>query len=253
MIGPAYRWPMDDLRVGAIVRAVRRRRGLRQADVARLAGVAQSTVSEIERGRLEPLCLRTIRNVCSALEMAAAGSCLAGSHFVRSWIRAMPRWWKRSAGWRRSAGDRAEHVQRLRGGSVDILAGGRGGLLIVESRPRTTRRTCYSPYCTGRLSCSGRSFGRATARRDPGRGVVMVEGGSAHALACHRATFAALPQRTVEVGAGSQPGPAGCAVLVCAPSAWRCCATGGGSRVEARKPGSGDTGAGERRSGARGV
>jgi transcriptional regulator with XRE-family HTH domain len=60
---------MDDLKVGAVVRAVRRRRNLRQRDVAALAGVSQWAVSMVERGQLDRLPVRTIRRIASALEI----------------------------------------------------------------------------------------------------------------------------------------------------------------------------------------
>jgi transcriptional regulator with XRE-family HTH domain len=63
---------MDDLKVGAVARQVRRRRGLRQSDVAALAGVGQWAVSTVERGRLDRLPLRTIRAVAAALEVRLA-------------------------------------------------------------------------------------------------------------------------------------------------------------------------------------
>jgi transcriptional regulator with XRE-family HTH domain len=63
---------VDDLRVGSVVRAVRRRRGLRQADVARLAGVAQSSVSRLERGHLERVGLPTARKTAAALQISLA-------------------------------------------------------------------------------------------------------------------------------------------------------------------------------------
>lgn len=56
---------MDDLRLGSIVRAVRYRRGLRQSDLARLAGVSQQTVSDLERGQIDSL--RVIRKIAGAL------------------------------------------------------------------------------------------------------------------------------------------------------------------------------------------
>jgi transcriptional regulator with XRE-family HTH domain len=59
---------MDDQRVGAALRAIRRRRGLRQLDVARLAGVDQTTISRIERGRLDSLAVRTLRAVFAVLD-----------------------------------------------------------------------------------------------------------------------------------------------------------------------------------------
>ena len=60
---------MDDLKIGTVVRAVRRRRGLRQRDVAVLAGVSQWAVSIVERGQLDRLPVRTIRKIASALEI----------------------------------------------------------------------------------------------------------------------------------------------------------------------------------------
>ena len=60
---------MDDIKVGEVVRTVRRRRGLRQRDVAAAAGVSQWSVSAVERGQLEQLTLCAIRRVCSALEI----------------------------------------------------------------------------------------------------------------------------------------------------------------------------------------
>jgi transcriptional regulator with XRE-family HTH domain len=63
---------MDDGRVGKAVRAVRRRRGLRQEDVAARAGVHQTTVSKLERGRLDMLTIHTIRSMASVLDVSVA-------------------------------------------------------------------------------------------------------------------------------------------------------------------------------------
>jgi transcriptional regulator with XRE-family HTH domain len=60
---------MDDQRVGAVFRAVRMRRGLRQADLARLAGVSHQTISRVEHGHLDALSLRLLRAVARALEI----------------------------------------------------------------------------------------------------------------------------------------------------------------------------------------
>ena len=60
---------MDDLRLGAIVRAVRKRRDLSQTDLASLSGVGHSTVSLVERGHCETLSLRTIRRIAAALDV----------------------------------------------------------------------------------------------------------------------------------------------------------------------------------------
>lgn len=59
---------MDDLRVGRSLRALRRRRNLRQRDLAVSSGLAQSTISLIERGHLETLSIRTLRRVFAGLD-----------------------------------------------------------------------------------------------------------------------------------------------------------------------------------------
>jgi transcriptional regulator with XRE-family HTH domain len=58
---------MQDVVVGSVVRAVRRRLALRQCDVAERAGVSQQTVSVIELGRLDEVDLATLRRVCAVL------------------------------------------------------------------------------------------------------------------------------------------------------------------------------------------
>jgi transcriptional regulator with XRE-family HTH domain len=60
---------MTDVIVGLIFRAVRRRKGWRQIDVARRAGVSQQLVSLIEHGHLEQVSLGTLRSVARALEI----------------------------------------------------------------------------------------------------------------------------------------------------------------------------------------
>jgi transcriptional regulator with XRE-family HTH domain len=59
---------VDDQRAGAALRALRRRRRLRQLDIAVRAGVAQSTVSRAERGYLDRLSLHTLRSMFAAVE-----------------------------------------------------------------------------------------------------------------------------------------------------------------------------------------
>lgn len=60
---------MQDLHLGARVRAVRVRLRLRQRDVAARAAVSDATVSRIERGHLDTLSLRTLRAVADVLEI----------------------------------------------------------------------------------------------------------------------------------------------------------------------------------------
>ena len=58
---------MDDLRLGTICRALRRRLGWRQSDLAERAGVSQDQISRLERGDLGGMPFRTIRAVFAAL------------------------------------------------------------------------------------------------------------------------------------------------------------------------------------------
>jgi len=60
---------MDAQRLGAVLRVVRLRRGLRQRDLGRLAGVSDQTVSRIERGHLASLTFGTVEAVARALEV----------------------------------------------------------------------------------------------------------------------------------------------------------------------------------------
>jgi transcriptional regulator with XRE-family HTH domain len=59
---------MDDQRLGALLRVLRRKRGLRQVDVAALAGVSDCTVSRAERGHIESLSVSAIRRLARVLE-----------------------------------------------------------------------------------------------------------------------------------------------------------------------------------------
>lgn len=60
---------VDDMRVGAAVRAVRVRRRLTQANLAAIARVSQPTVSRVERGHPGQLSLDAIRAIGAALEI----------------------------------------------------------------------------------------------------------------------------------------------------------------------------------------
>lgn len=60
---------MEDLRVGAMIRAARLKRRWRQADVAERAAVSQIVVSRVERGQLPDMTLRVLRQVAAALEI----------------------------------------------------------------------------------------------------------------------------------------------------------------------------------------
>ena len=60
---------VDDIRLGAAIRAVRVRRKLRQCDLACAAGVSDSTISLVERGHGRKLSLDTIRRIGAAIDV----------------------------------------------------------------------------------------------------------------------------------------------------------------------------------------
>jgi transcriptional regulator with XRE-family HTH domain len=60
--------PMDDVRVGRILRALRRRRGWTQKELGRRAKVSQQAISLIERGHGGRLAVETVRRVFAALD-----------------------------------------------------------------------------------------------------------------------------------------------------------------------------------------
>jgi len=62
---------VNDQRFGAAIRELRRRRRWRQSDLAELAGVPQSTVSEIERGHVAEQQVGTVRRICAPLDARA--------------------------------------------------------------------------------------------------------------------------------------------------------------------------------------
>ncbi|HET9456773.1 MAG TPA: helix-turn-helix domain-containing protein [Candidatus Limnocylindrales bacterium] len=59
---------MDDIRIGRILRVLRRRLGLTQAQLAVRAGVSQQLISLIERGHGSTLSSRTLRRVFAAVD-----------------------------------------------------------------------------------------------------------------------------------------------------------------------------------------
>jgi transcriptional regulator with XRE-family HTH domain len=130
---------MDSLRLGAVVRAVRLRKGWRQADVAAAAHVSTATVSRVERGSFEPISVGTLLRVAASLEIRIdwqprwRGGEL--DRMLNSGHAAMHEAAARElgrAGWRTAA----EATFAIYGerGAIDILAfhPPTGGLLVVE-------------------------------------------------------------------------------------------------------------------------
>jgi transcriptional regulator with XRE-family HTH domain len=130
---------MDPIRVGRSARAIRLRRGWRQADVAVRCGVSPSTVSRIERGRLDGVSIGALRQLTEVLGAAfdvrlswngeGLDRLLDGAHaaIVEAMVRRL-----QGSGW-----DVAVEVSfAIRGerGSIDVLAYRHAAstLLVVE-------------------------------------------------------------------------------------------------------------------------
>ena len=60
--------PMDPIRLGLSVRALRIRRGWRQSDLGVRAGLSHGTISNVERGRLGSLSVDTLARIVAALD-----------------------------------------------------------------------------------------------------------------------------------------------------------------------------------------
>src|SRR3954471_23298073 len=60
---------MDDIRVGRVVRALRRRKRWRQVDLAAAATCSQTLISLVERGHVDTLSLRALRRILGALDV----------------------------------------------------------------------------------------------------------------------------------------------------------------------------------------
>lgn len=99
---------MTDPRVGAALRSVRIRKGWRQSDVARQAGVARAIVSRLERGRLEEVGLTRARRAAAALDV------------------------------------RLDIVPRWRGGELERMLNARHAALHEAAARALTRRTGWS-------------------------------------------------------------------------------------------------------------
>jgi transcriptional regulator with XRE-family HTH domain len=59
---------VDDRTVGLVLRALRRRRGWRQVDLAGRAGCSQALVSTVERGHVDQVTVETLRSVFGAVD-----------------------------------------------------------------------------------------------------------------------------------------------------------------------------------------
>lgn len=203
---------MDDIAVGAALRALRERRGMRQRDLAARAGVSQSLVSFVERGLFARMSFAAIRRIFTALDARVELRVVWQSGeldrlvdrrhaaIVEAVIRAL-----REAGWEVRAevplskfGDR---------GSVDVFAwhAASGAVLLIEVKSQL-----YSVEETLRRFHAKIRLGAAIAKeqlgwtpRVVGSALVLPESaGTRRRLDAHAATFAAsFPARGRELRA----------------------------------------------------
>jgi HTH-type transcriptional regulator/antitoxin HipB len=200
---------MEDQRFGSYLRAERRRRHLRQADVGTRSGVSQPTISRLERGRATDLTLATLRRICAALDVrlellprgrgAEPEKLLDARHarLVGEAIRRLPEPWSATAEYTfNHYGDR---------GSVDVLAWhvARRALLLVEVKSELVdvQATLRSMHVKERVLPA--LVAKQQGWRARAIGLVLAlpdEDTARRTVAANRVIFdATLPARTVAV------------------------------------------------------
>jgi len=209
MSGVRHRLPMDPIRFGLSLRVLRRRRGWTQTQLAAAAGLSQTAISRIERGRGDRLTVRTLTLVLETLGARISLRVLSQGEDLDRLLDA----------------NHAEIVERvarlLRGrgwdvapevtfsvygerGSIDILATHppTGALLVVEVKSVVpdVQATLAGIDRKARLA-SGVARERGWPARSVSRWLVMPgDKTSRRRVERHAETFAAaLPGRTVEM------------------------------------------------------
>lgn len=200
---------MDPVRLGRQIRALRRRRGWRQTDLALRAGMSRATISRIELGRAEESTLRALdlvaRMLSARLDVSlswngeALDRLLDADHarLVDAVARAL-----KAEGWEVVV--EASFNVRGERGSIDVLAfhPATGVVLVVEVKSVVPdlqatlhvldRKTRLAVEIARQLGWEAKSAGRILAVAD-GRTV-------RRRVAQHAATFdATFPARTAEV------------------------------------------------------
>lgn len=200
---------MDVIRFGRGVRALRRRRGWRQVDLARAGGVSQSLIARIERGGADRVTVRLLERIANALGAGvvvrldfngeALDRLLDADHagLVERVVIAL-----RAAGW--TCATEVSFAIDGERGSVDVLAWHQssGVLLVIEVKS-------VIPDLQGTLVTLDRKarLGARIARgigwtpSAVGRLLVVADDRTARRrVAEHEATFAAhLPDRALAV------------------------------------------------------
>ncbi len=196
---------MDVIRFGLSIRALRRRRGWRQVDVAERAGVSRTAISRVERGMADRLTVRTIGRVADALGARldcrllwngeALDRLLDASHaaLVETVVG-----WLTSLGWQVAA----EVSFSIRGerGSIDVLAfhPATATLLAVEVKSVVPDVQATLVTLDRKTRLAGEiARGRGWRPSRLGRLLVVREDRTARRrVAAHTATFAgAFPSR----------------------------------------------------------
>jgi transcriptional regulator with XRE-family HTH domain len=195
---------MDGVRFGHQVRALRRRRGWRQQDLADRASVSRGVIAGIEQGRAHRVTVATLDRVVAVLGAHVTwrlewqgenlDRLLDADHarLVEQIVRQLT-----SAGWT-CAAEASFSVSGERG-SIDVLAfRPEGSLLVVEAKTsipdvsgmlmRLDRKTRLAPAIARERGWPTRQVGKLL--------VVRESGTSRRRVALHAATFdAALPDR----------------------------------------------------------
>jgi transcriptional regulator with XRE-family HTH domain len=202
---------MEDIRVGKWVRAARRRLGLRQTDLASLAGVSAQTVMRLEQGRADGITLRTSRAIAAkvGIELYLVPRSIRGADIERQID------WRHAAlieeviqrltasGWNCSTEYSFNHFGDR--GSVDVMASkpDRRALLILEikSELRDVQDTLRVLDMKRRVVPGRVAADLGWRPRSIGTVLLMQDRRAERSrVSRHASTFdAALPARTVEV------------------------------------------------------
>jgi transcriptional regulator with XRE-family HTH domain len=200
---------MDAVRLGRGVRALRRRRGWRQADLAAAAHVSQSLISRIEIGRSDRVTLRSLQGIAAALGARivarldyngeALDRLLDADHaaLVEATVGRLV-----AAGW--SCTTEVTFAIDGERGSVDVLAhhAPTGCLLVVEAKSVIPDLQATLATLDRKARLGSRIAGQVGWRSaGVGRLLVVAESRTTRRrVAEHRATFEVhLPDRAAEI------------------------------------------------------
>jgi transcriptional regulator with XRE-family HTH domain len=202
---------MEDLHLGAWIRAERRRRRMRQSDLARVAGVSDQTVVRVEHGRVGDMTLGRVRSVAAGvgIRVVLTARSVRGPDLERQVDRRHAALVEAvtailgEIGWEVDLEWSFSHYGER--GSVDVLAwhAGSATLLVVEAkselvdlqetlRALDVKRRLVPDLAAKQSGLRARTVGVVLAVADERVERARVQR--------HSATFqAALPARTVEV------------------------------------------------------